>query len=176
MPDLRTRAAATRIESAELREHAGALADRARALSDVLVDLLLASDFRRTPDEVFAFRAGQVRSALALMRRRLRRWLEGNGVSPQDAADITLACSEACANAIEHAVEPKRHAFEVEGRSTPDGIELRVRDFGGWRPPESERNGGRGLGMIRRLMDTTEIESGDHGTTIVMRRARRPAA
>jgi serine/threonine-protein kinase RsbW len=107
------------------------------------------------------------------MRKRLLHWLERGGVDPATAADITLACSEACANAVEHPVRAARHAFEVEARRTADEIELTVRDFGSWGSSGQDEMRGRGLGMIRELMDETEIVSGDHQTTIVMRRARR---
>ena len=128
---------------------------------------------RESEQEEFRFRASRTRAAVGQARRRLRQWLESYGFDPRVAADITLACSEACANAIEHPVRPTRQAFEVRGRRTDDGIELRVRDFGTWRPESADPTHGRGLRMIRRLMDSTEIETGDHETTVVMRRARR---
>ena len=44
-----------------------------------------------------------------------------------------------------------------------------VRDTGGWREPrKSDR--GRGLDLMRALMDEVELEAGDAGTTVRMRR------
>jgi anti-sigma regulatory factor (Ser/Thr protein kinase) len=45
-----------------------------------------------------------------------------------------------------------------------------VRDFGAWRPP---RHGdqGRGLGLMRALMDKVEVTPSPEGTTVLLRRA-----
>jgi anti-sigma regulatory factor (Ser/Thr protein kinase) len=173
----RTRSAALRAEARTLRERTRALRERAELLADVLVESLLKTEDGSTDaPERFSFRAGRLRSSVALVRKRLLHWLERGGVDPATAADITLACSEACANAVEHPVRPARHAFEVEATRTAHEIELTVRDFGGWDSAEQDDMRGRGLGMIRELMDDTEIVSGDHETTIVMRRARRASA
>jgi len=173
----RTRTPALRGEARALRERTRELCEQAELLADALVHSLLRSeDISRDAPERFSFRAGRLRSSVALMRKRLLQWLERGGVDPASAADITLACSEACANAVEHPVRASRHAFEVEARRTADEIEVTVRDFGSWGSSEQDDMRGRGLGMIRELMDETEIVSGDHETTIVMRRAHRPAA
>jgi anti-sigma regulatory factor (Ser/Thr protein kinase) len=173
----RTRSAALRAEARTLRDRTRALRGRAELLADVLVESLLKTeDGSADAPERFSFRAGRLRSSVALVRKRLLHWLERGGVDPATAADITLACSEACANAVEHPVRPARHAFEVEATRTADEIELTVRDFGGWHSAEQDDMRGRGLGMIRELMDDTEIVSGRHETTIVMRRARRASA
>jgi len=49
------------------------------------------------------------------------------------------------------------------------GVSIVVSDKGGWREPrESDR--GRGLDLMRALMDEVELEAGDDGTTVRMRR------
>ena len=49
---------------------------------------------------------------------------------PADVVDdATLACSEACANAIEHAGRPTRQLVEIEGR-VMDAVEIERRDDG----------------------------------------------
>jgi anti-sigma regulatory factor (Ser/Thr protein kinase) len=174
----RGRAAALRDEAHALRRESALLQERSELITDLLVSTLLETE-RLPPaetEERFSLRAARVRAAVRLVRARLRSWLERSGVGPEDTADILLACSEACANAVEHPVEPKRHLFEVEARQTPTEIELAVRDFGTWREDQSEAFRGRGLRMIRALMDATEIVTAENETTTVMRRARRPAA
>ena len=52
--------------------------------------------------------------ALASVRHLLRRWLRGHGATDDEIYDITVACQEACANAVEHAYAPGDAAFEVE--------------------------------------------------------------
>src|SRR5215210_4215312 len=146
----RTRTPALRGEARALRERTRELCEQAELLADALVHSLLRSeDVSRDAPERFSFRAGRLRSSVALMRKRLLHWLERGGVDPATAADITLACSEACANAVEHPVRAARHAFEVEARRTADEIELTVRDFGAWGSPERSDMRGRGLSMIR---------------------------
>jgi len=162
-----------------LRSQAAQLRERTDLIAGLLVTTILAAERAGRPqaENTFSLQAGRLRAAVGLARGRLRLWLERSGVDPEIAADIALACSEACANAVEHPVSPRRHAFEVEARRTPAEIELAVRDFGVWRDNHGPGHRGRGLRMIRELMDATEIVKGDHETTIVMRRARRqPAA
>ena len=72
------------------------------------------------------------RRLVALVRHELRRWLDDDGVASEDQVDITLACSEACANAVEHPGRPGRLAFEVEARREDGELLLSVRDFGAW--------------------------------------------
>ena len=61
--------------------------------------LLLSLDLHRLPFEV---ELPADPTALQGMRRRLRAWLANRGVDPEEAADVVLAVSEACNNAIEH--------------------------------------------------------------------------
>ena len=58
---------------------------------------------------------------LSQMRRMLGRWLQEHGAQPDEVAAITLACGEACANAIEHAYAPGVAYFELEARHA-DGL------------------------------------------------------
>jgi anti-sigma regulatory factor (Ser/Thr protein kinase) len=172
----RRRAAALRAETRALRDEMLTLRARAVDLTDGLVQRLLAADDRRgTAEDRFTFRAGGLRSAVGLARRRLRSWLERAGVDAATTADVTLAVSEACANAVEHPVRPSRHAFEVEATRTADAIELVVRDFGRWRVDGGDEFRGRGLQMIREVMDAVEIVRGEHETAIVMRRDLAPS-
>jgi anti-sigma regulatory factor (Ser/Thr protein kinase) len=109
---------------------------------------------------------------LALVRHELCRWLEQEGVPPEAIADIVLACSEACANAMEHPRSSGRAAFELAVQLRLGTIELAVRDFGSWQPGENGDNGerGRGLDMIRSLMDEVSIVKSAEGTELTMRR------
>jgi serine phosphatase RsbU (regulator of sigma subunit)/anti-sigma regulatory factor (Ser/Thr protein kinase) len=106
---------------------------------------------------------------LSRLRRLLMRWLGMTQASPQDTYDITIACGEACANAIEHAYGARPSRFEVEGRLEDDAIFLRVRDFGSWRAPRGSHRG-RGLKLINALMEDVEIDRGARGTEVRMRR------
>jgi serine phosphatase RsbU (regulator of sigma subunit)/anti-sigma regulatory factor (Ser/Thr protein kinase) len=114
--------------------------------------------------------------SMPLLRRVMTRWLASRGASPEEADEITLACSEACANAIEHAYGPASTEFEVEAASAEYEVTLVVRDMGQWRPPRGA-NRGRGMVLMEGLMDSVEVERDDEGTAVRLnRRLARAAA
>ena len=106
---------------------------------------------------------------LAQVRRALRRWLHERVADEAAIAEMTIAVSEACANAIEHAYGPSPATFEVHGFAHEGEITITVRDDGQWRPPRGQ-NRGRGLSIIVAAMDDVQIERTTEGTEIVMRR------
>jgi GAF domain-containing protein/anti-sigma regulatory factor (Ser/Thr protein kinase) len=106
---------------------------------------------------------------LSRLRRLLMRWLRLTHASAQEIYDITIAAGEACANAIEHAYGAKAARFEVEGTLEAGAVLLRVRDYGRWRAPRGAHRG-RGLQLIEALMEDVEIERGERGTEVRMRR------
>jgi len=110
------------------------------------------------------------RRMLASVRRALRRWLETRGASDDEIYDIVVACQEACANAVEHAYRPGAHTFDLCATCDDGRVRLTVRDAGRWRPPRGT-NRGRGVMMMRGLMDSVEICHGARGTTVVLERA-----
>ena len=107
--------------------------------------------------------------SIPLMRRVLTRWLDAAGASRQEVDEITLACSEACANAVEHAYGPGGTDYEVEAASRAGGIMVAVRDTGRWREPRGT-NRGRGLMLMEGLMDSVEVGRGKTGTVVRMSR------
>lgn len=108
-------------------------------------------------------------SAIADIRERVRRWLESLDLPQHEIYDVTLAVTEAVANAIEHPQASDTHDFQVNGVVHGDRLELYVRDHGRWREPApSDR--GRGLMLMRGLMDQVDIERLAHGTQVRMRK------
>ena len=110
---------------------------------------------------------------LAHARRILRRWLNERGADEGDVAEITIAVSEACANAIEHAYAPSPATFELHARARDGEITFTIRDGGRWRPPRGQ-NRGRGLSIIVAAMDDVQIDRTAEGTEVVMRRRIAP--
>jgi serine phosphatase RsbU (regulator of sigma subunit)/anti-sigma regulatory factor (Ser/Thr protein kinase) len=115
-------------------------------------------------------------TTLSSVRIALGTWLSSQGVDPLTTRDVVLATSEVVANAAEHGAGGGAENFvslraEVvgDGGSLPE-IVITVEDEGQWRPgqPSSER--GRGLGIIRALVDDVTIHR-DGGTTVVLRHA-----
>jgi anti-anti-sigma factor len=120
-------------------------------------------------------------SAVRGARAAIRRWLLDARVAERDADDVVLATSEAIANSVEHGYAghpPDRRApvdLEVS-RDGADSLRIVVRDRGAWRRPgEGETGRGRGLPLMRKLMESVEVEPGAEGTTVRMRRRLAPA-
>jgi anti-sigma regulatory factor (Ser/Thr protein kinase)/putative methionine-R-sulfoxide reductase with GAF domain len=106
---------------------------------------------------------------LAAMRRLLRSWLRQLDAPERDISSITLACSEACANAIEHAYGPVEATFELRAEHLGGAIQIAVRDSGAWRQPRGTGRG-RGIMLMRTFMDSVELRPADSGTTVLMSR------
>jgi anti-anti-sigma factor len=116
--------------------------------------------------------------SLPAVRRRLTGWLTGLGMNEQDRVGVMVAVGEACANAAEHAYrgsEPGpmhlRAVVDIDGVLT-----VTVRDRGTWRAPDRDPGDrGRGLLIMRQLVDGVTLEE-DHGTTVTLslRLRRRP--
>jgi anti-sigma regulatory factor (Ser/Thr protein kinase)/putative methionine-R-sulfoxide reductase with GAF domain len=109
---------------------------------------------------------------LAQMRRMLGRWLHEHGAQDDEVAALTLACGEACANAVEHAYAPGVAYFEFEAQHADGLVTLTVRDTGRWRSPRGT-NRGRGLKIIAAAVDELDLRTTDAGTEIVMLRRLR---
>jgi anti-sigma regulatory factor (Ser/Thr protein kinase) len=124
--------------------------------------------------ERFELRIPADPSRLRSVRRSVTRWLAAGGVDPEAIADIVLACSEACANAIEHAYGPGDGVVEIEGLLRGRDVRLQVRDVGRWREPR-DGDRGRGLRLIEACMDDVEVDSSATGTEVRMHRAPVPA-
>jgi anti-sigma regulatory factor (Ser/Thr protein kinase)/putative methionine-R-sulfoxide reductase with GAF domain len=105
---------------------------------------------------------------LTQMRRMLSRWLRAHGAQPNEIGAITLACGEACANAIEHAYSPGMAFFELEAVHADGLVTVTVRDTGHWRAPRGGHRG-RGLKMIEAAIDELAVTTGETGTEVVMR-------
>jgi anti-sigma regulatory factor (Ser/Thr protein kinase)/putative methionine-R-sulfoxide reductase with GAF domain len=101
------------------------------------------------------------------LRDTIERWLHTTKASVNDVFDVTLSVSEAATNAIEHAYGAREATFTV--RCERDGRQIRVivLDAGRWRTARS-RGGGRGLQIMRSLLDGVEIDSNEQGTVVTM--------
>jgi len=106
---------------------------------------------------------------LSRSRAALRSWLSQARVDPDQAHDMLVAAGEAVANAIEHG-----HRDSPEGTITlratisVDQVQLTVVDTGSWRPPRPDvgRHRGRGITLMRALMQDVTIHPDATGTTV----------
>lgn len=110
-------------------------------------------------------------SQLAPVRKALRSWLGQCDLPPGTVQNILVAAGEACANAIEHG---HRHApgesVRLRAEALVDDLRLTVADSGRWKAPEPELNAhrGRGVALMRALMQQVTITPGPSGTTVDM--------
>ncbi len=132
---------------------------------------LIAIQNAPVPDELVLELPAEPR-VLSETRRTVRRWLRHMGADRDQAAEITLAASEACTNAIEHAYSPAPATFTLLAHADEGEVSITVRDRGRWRPPRGDHRG-RGLAIIKMAMDEVETNRTSHGTEIVMRRRLR---
>jgi anti-sigma regulatory factor (Ser/Thr protein kinase) len=107
--------------------------------------------------------------SLVVLRRRLGRFLHAAGASEAEAYEVTLTVCEAAGNAIEHAYGPGDATFEVEAAFADGELVATVRDSGSWRERRSKHRG-RGLAIIKGLMDDVQVASENGGTVVRMRR------
>jgi anti-sigma regulatory factor (Ser/Thr protein kinase) len=111
--------------------------------------------------------------SIPVIRRVLGRWLMQAGAVPAEIDEITLACSEAAANAVEHAYRPGPAAVEVRATVSPEReAAVLVRDFGRWRSPRGHFRG-RGTSLMEGLMDGVQVITAEGGTTVRLSRRLR---
>ncbi|HEX8066420.1 MAG TPA: GAF domain-containing protein [Thermoleophilaceae bacterium] len=140
---------------------------------EVAVDDVAVLTVQRTPVPPDRLRLALPAAAqsLAEMRSSLRDWLSSAGAPASDAYDVMVAVGEAAANAIEHAYGPVEAEFGldvdlVEGRI----VAIELRDSGRWRSARGEHRG-RGLSLMRALMDEVDVAMDHDGTVVRMSRA-----
>ena len=129
---------------------------------------IIAARFPPPPERLTGTWAAEP-GALAGIRLLLRRWLRVRGATEDELYDIVVACQEACANAVEHAYGPGRRTFDLEATCEGRRVRITVRDSGTWRPPRGSDRG-RGLVMMRGLMETVDVSHTDEGTIVVLER------
>ncbi|HEY3019450.1 MAG TPA: SpoIIE family protein phosphatase [Solirubrobacteraceae bacterium] len=140
----------------------GRLVDGDRPDDDVV---LLAVQAMTPPEDALLCTVPAVAEELLPLRRQLRRWLAARGANEREIAAVTLATQEACANAVEHAYGLADATFHLAAVHHGPTIEIVVRDRGKWRPPRGE-NRGRGMALMRALVDDVEVVRHDGGTTV----------
>lgn len=164
-------------------QHPGTLADEITATmmppagfeDDVAVLI-----YRHPPEPLNVRLIAENPSCLATIRARLRQWLPAAGIATREGADILIAVGEAAANAYEHAPAGREKGTEpvemtIAASAGPSAIEVTVTDTGIWRPARQEpATRGRGLAVMRALMDEVTIATTETGTIVTMTKGLQP--
>ncbi|PWR07844.1 histidine kinase [Micromonospora acroterricola] len=131
---------------------------------DVAVLALEAAELNR-----FALRLPADPTRLSVLRKRLEDFLVAHEVGETDLFDLTVAVSEAAANAIEHPIHPAEPMISVEVAIENRTVTATVRDSGQWRESTGSGFRGRGLSLIKALGDLS-VRRTDEGTEVTLRR------
>jgi CheY-like chemotaxis protein/anti-sigma regulatory factor (Ser/Thr protein kinase) len=113
--------------------------------------------------------------SLGVVRERLERWLGECEAHEDERFAIVVAANEACANSIVHAYGPQRGpTLSLVGSRNTASFTVEVSDTGHWRAPRG--SGGRGLELMRRLMDEVDVAHDERGTRVRLRKHRESKA
>ena len=108
---------------------------------------------------------------LAPSRAALRGWLTQAGVERDQIQDMLIATGEAVANAIEHGHRNRPEGIiSLRATAVVDRLQVSVIDTGVWKIPRQVAgdNRGRGISLMRCLVQDLSIQSNDAGTTVHM--------
>ncbi|GAA0249716.1 hypothetical protein GCM10009527_052660 [Actinomadura nitritigenes] len=125
-------------------------------------------------DMEFALALPREAPSIPVVRRVVGDALRGLGVAEDCVADILVAASEACTNAVQHA--RATGDYRVAGRVDDGTCLLEIEDGGhGPRPVPADRGvlseSGRGLKIMRALVDDLDIDrTSDRGTIVHLRK------
>ncbi|HZN15649.1 MAG TPA: ATP-binding protein [Acidimicrobiales bacterium] len=112
------------------------------------------------------------RHSVPLARHLAGRALYEVGAHHSDAHDVELALAEACTNVLTHA--GPGDAYDVDVAIGPSQCVISVIDLGrGFdvdnlpEKPDADAEGGRGLDIMRKLMDSVRLVTRPDGGTVV---------
>jgi len=117
---------------------------------------------------------------LRLVRHVVQEFARESGFGDQDTQAIVLAVDEAAGNVLKHSYKgDTSRKFSLACRSSDDELEFELRDAGPQfepakipqLPPDEVRAGGRGVFLMREIMDEVEYSRVD-GENIVRLRKR----
>jgi serine/threonine-protein kinase RsbW len=123
---------------------------------------------------VFSLNLPKDETSVPVVRRISREALSSLGVRDRCVSEIEVALSEACTNVLKH-VEGTEEAYEVEVEVNENLCEIRVIDTGTGFDHEAEgrhhadhaAEGGRGIFLMRAMVDNIEFTSAPESGTVV---------
>ncbi len=106
---------------------------------------------------------------LAPVRNALRDWLSRCALPSHTVHGVLVAAGEACANAIEHGHRSNPSGpVELRAEAYADRLRLTIADTGRWKSPTADTDRGRGVNLMRAMMQHVDINSSIDGTTVDM--------
>jgi PAS domain S-box-containing protein len=150
-------------------------------ICDNLLEVLLADQLQRDDVAIVVARLMKTRSDrfrkrikagatdARLARHDFQDWISNYELGDEAQSDLALAIGEALANAVEHAYfDSEAGVIEVDGVYSDGSLRITVRDHGLWRAPHNDPVRGRGLMLMRRLVDDVRVDTDQSGTSVVL--------
>jgi serine/threonine-protein kinase RsbW len=140
-------------------------------------DVCVLTLFRIPSVKMFSHTFPAAPAELAGLRERLRLWLELCAVPENVERGVVLAVSEAAANAVEHGYRCDGAGLvTVMARHADDRLEITVRDEGTWNEGSRTTDRGRGLQIIRAIVEELSIGQEEGATVLRMRTGAKESA
>ncbi len=134
-------------------------------------DITILAAQRRAPAPALEVELAVAYDAPVRARIALRAWLENIGPRDDDVEVLLHAVTELVVNVVDHAhLDPEDRALRLHAQLGGDGrVTLDVVDDGTWKLPIITGQRGRGLALVRELVDELEIARSNDGTTARVR-------
>jgi anti-sigma regulatory factor (Ser/Thr protein kinase) len=97
--------------------------------------------------------------AVPLVRRSMERYARRLGLDEDGCFALLTAAGEAIANAVEHAYLGPPGVVRVQAHAGDGVLTVTIEDDGKWKPAQRRDERGRGLPLMRALMDGVEIRT-----------------
>ena len=118
-------------------------------------------------------------ASVPIVRKLCRGSFGSLGIEDECSHDLELVVTEACTNVLKHA--SGKDEYEVQLCLSPESCEIQVKDTGrgfdhqahGRVEPHSTAEGGRGIHLMRVLVDRLQFVSADSGTMVSLHKTLR---
>ena len=135
-----------------------------RVNTDDVATLVISASESSSSQFTFTFSA--VPMAVPLVRRSLQRFIVRLGYDEDARFAILTAAGEAIANAVEHAYVGAPGIVRLHAEVHDHLLAIVVEDDGRWKPAQRRDDRGRGLPLMRALMDAVEIRTNQARTEV----------
>jgi anti-sigma regulatory factor (Ser/Thr protein kinase) len=137
--------------------------DGASNSDDVATLTVAAADVGST---TFRYTFTALPMAVPLVRRSLERYAHRLGLDEDRRFSLVTAVGEALANAVEHAYAGRPGLVRVHAEADRATLHVTIEDDGKWKPAQRRDERGRGLPLMRALMDGVEIRTHQAHTVV----------
>ncbi len=115
-------------------------------------------------------------ASLRPIRQAVQQLMDSLGVDAPRASALVIATGEAVNNTIEHAYGITPGTVRLRARRDGDLLRVEVEDRGRWRPQRADTRGGRGITLMRGLVDAMDVTTTETGTVVRLTIAIPPRA